>query len=162
MLVLSSLFVIEEFLINLTNGIKNNIRNKQVTPFGAMHTTGHAEDSIFYRIEDNRALVGSTWAYITVLEDGRKPGTFAPPEVIEKWIDDKPVPLGDMSKRSLAYLINRSLKEKGSLIYQQGGHSGILSEFINLEYVHKFLTTPLKRAVIDEVTGILFRQTVRA
>jgi hypothetical protein len=162
MLVLSSLFVIEQFAINLIEGIKNNIRNKQVTPFGAMHSTGKAEDSLFYRIEENRLIIGSTWAYITVLEDGRKPGTFAPPEVIEKWIDDKPVAFGDISKRSLAYLINRSLKEKGSLIYQQGGHSGILSDLINLDYVHKFLTIPLKQAVIDEVTGILFRQTVRA
>lgn len=157
----ASLFVIEEFAIALVEGIKNNIRNKNVTPFGSVHSTGNAEDSIFYRVEENRLIIYSTWAYITVLEDGRKPGTFAPPEVIEKWIDDKPV-ISDLPKRSLAYLINKSLKEKGSLIYQQGGHSGILSEYINLEYVHKFLTLPLKRAVIDEVTGILFRTSVAA
>lgn len=157
MLILSAQTVIEEFAINLIEGIKQNIRNKQVTPFGSMHSTGHAEDSLFYRITDNRLIIGSTWAYITVLEDGRKPGKFAPPEVIEKWIDDKPI-AADLSKKSLAYLINRSLKEKGSLLYQQGGNSGVLSDYINSEYVHKNLTLPLKQAVIDEVTSILFKK----
>lgn len=156
MLTLSSYFIIENFAQQIVAGIKDNIRNKQVTPFGSVHTTGHAEDSIFYRIEENRLLIGSTWAYITVLEDGRKPGKFAPPEVIEKWIDDKPV-TSDIPKKSLAFLINRSLKEKGSLIYRQGGKSGILSDYINQEYVHKYLTLPLKKAFIDDVTKILFK-----
>jgi hypothetical protein len=156
MLVLSSLLLIEQFAQAVIEGIKNNIRNKQVTPYGSMHSTGHAEDSLFYKITDNRLIIGSTWAYITVLEDGRKPGTFAPPEVIEKWIEDKPV-LADISKRSLAFLINRSLKENGSLIYQQGGHSGILSDYINQDYVHKHLTVPLRDAVIDEISSILFK-----
>jgi len=156
MLILSSLFVIENFALNLIEGIRQNIRNKQVTPFGAMHSTGNAEDSLFYRIEENRLIIGSTWAYITVLEDGRRPGTFAPPQVIEKWIEDKPI-ISDLSKKSLAYLINKSLKEKGSLIYRQGGKSGILSDYINQEYVHKYLTLPLKKALIDDVTKILFK-----
>lgn len=157
MLILAANNVIEEFAIALIEGIKQNIRNKQVTPFGSMHSTGHAEDSLFYRITDNRLIIGSTWAYITVLEDGRRPGKFAPPEVIEKWLDDKPVS-ASISKKSLAYLINRSLKENGSLLWQQGGNSGVLSDYINAEYVHEHLTKPLKQAAIDEVTSILFKR----
>ncbi len=157
MLILSSLFVIEDFAIKVVEGIRKNIRDKQVTPFGSMHATGKAEDSLFYRIEEHRLIIGSTWAFITVLEDGRKPGKFAPPEVIEKWIDDKPVALREISKKSLAFLINKSLKEKGSLIYQQGGHSGIISDYTNFEYVQKNLTEPLGKAVIDHVTKILFK-----
>jgi hypothetical protein len=156
MLILSSLLVIEAFAIAVLEGIKNNIRNKQVTPYGSMHTTGHAEDSLFYRIEENRLIIGSTWAYITVLEDGRKPGKFAPPQVIEKWIDDKPLGT-DISRKSLAYLINRSISEKGSLLYRQGGKSGVLSDTLNRDFVHQHLTIPLKDAVIDEVTNILFK-----
>jgi hypothetical protein len=154
---LASVFVIEEFAIALLEGIRANIRNKQVTPFGAMHTTGHAEDSLFYRITENSLIIGSTWAYIRVLEDGRKPGKFAPPEVIEKWIDDKPLGT-DIPRKSLAFLINRKLKEEGSLLYRQGGNSGILSDYLNFEYIHKNLTLPLSKAYIDEVTGILFRR----
>jgi hypothetical protein len=157
-LTLSSHIVITEFAEALIAGIAENIRNKNVTPFGSMHTTGHAEDSLFYKITDNKLIIGSSWAYITVLEDGRKPGKFAPPEVIEQWIDDKPLGT-DIPRKSLAFLINRKLKEEGSLIYQQGGNSGILSDYLNQQYVHKFLTLPLKDAVVDEVSNILFKRS---
>lgn len=155
MLTLSSHLVIQEFAEGVLQGIIDNIRGKQVTPFGAMHTTGKAEESLFYRITDNRLIIGSTWAYITVLEDGRKPGKFVPPEVIEQWIDDKPI-ISDLPKKSLAYLINKSLKENGSLIYQQGGKSGVLSDVLNEQYVHENLTKQLMNAVIDDVSKILF------
>jgi hypothetical protein len=154
-LTLSSHLVIQEFAEGVLQGFIDNIRGKQVTPFGAMHTTGKAEESLFYRITDNRLIIGSTWAYITVLEDGRKPGKFAPPEVIEQWIDDKPI-ISDLPKKSLAYLINKSLKENGSLIYQQGGKSGVLSDVLNEQYVHENLTKQLMNAVIDDVSKILF------
>ena len=157
MLILSSFILLETFAQNLIKGIQDNIRNKQVTPYGAVHSTGQAEKSLFYRIDANRLIIGSTWAYITVLEDGRKPGKFAPPEVVEKWIEDKPV-LGDISKKSLAFLINRSLKEKGSMIYQQGGNSGILSDYLNQDYIHKNLTEPLMKAMVGEISSKLFKQ----
>lgn len=148
--------VVEQFAINLIEGIKDNIRNKQVTPHGAMHSTGQAEDSLFYRITDKGLVIGSTWAYITVLEDGRKPGTFAPPEAIERWLDDKPV-LSDISKKSLAFLINRKMKEEGSLLYRQGGNSGILSDYTNMDYVHENLSKPMLQALVDQITGVLFK-----
>jgi len=156
MLILSSFILLEPFAQKLIEGIKQNIRNKQVTPFGAMHTTGQAENSLFYRIDANRLIIGSTWAYITVLEDGRKPGKFAPPEVIDKWIEDKPI-IGDISKKSLSFLINRSLKEKGSLLWRQGGNSGILSDYINQDYIHKNLTEPLMSSMVKEISSRLFK-----
>lgn len=150
--------VAETFAIAVVEGIKQNIRTKQATPFGAVNDTGTAADSIFYRIEDGRIIIGSTWNYIQVLEDGRKPGKFAPPEVIEKWVESKPI-RSDISTKSLAFLINRSIAEKGSLIYRQGGHSGILSDYTNQDYVHKNLTEPLTQAFIDEITSMLFKRT---
>jgi hypothetical protein len=164
MLDISSYILLETFAQGVIDGIKNNIRNKQVTPFGSMHATGRAEDSLFYRIDSNRLVIGSTWAYITVLEDGRKPGKFAPPEVIERWIDDKPVAFsgnsnfeGTLSKKSLAYLINKKLKEEGSVLWQMGGKSGVLSEFINSRYVHENLTPALRKEIVKDVTGALFK-----
>lgn len=153
----------EHFAQALIKGIQDNIKNKQVTPFGSAHSTGEAEKSLFYRFEENRLLIGSTWAYITVLEDGRKPGKFAPPEVIEKWLDDKPVAHssnsnfeGAISKESLAYLINKKLKEEGSLLWQAGGKSGILSDVINIDYIHNNFTLPIKEVLINEITQLLF------
>jgi hypothetical protein len=155
----------EDFAQRLIKALQDNIKNKQVTPFGSVHSTGEAEKSLFYRITDNRLIVGSTRAYITVLEDGRKPGKFAPPEVIQKWIDDKPVANtgnsnfgGAISRDSLAFLINRKMKEDGSLLWQQGGNSGVLSDFINLEYIHNNFTLPIKEVMINEVTQLLFQK----
>lgn len=148
--------IVEEFAQRLIAAIRDNIKNKQVTPFGSMHTTGHAEDSLFYRIDGNRLIVGSTWAYITVLEDGRKPGKFAPPQVIERWINDKPI-VSPIPTKSLVFLINRKLKEEGSLIYRQGGKSGILSDFINLDYIQKNLTPKLARSMANVASDLLFK-----
>lgn len=78
-MLVSAVFIMEDFAQRLIKGIQDNIKNKQVTPFGSVESTGEAEKSLFYRVTDNRLIVGSTWAYITVLEDGRKPGKFAPP-----------------------------------------------------------------------------------
>lgn len=163
-MLVSAQFIMEDFAQRLIKGIQDNIKNKQVTPFGAAHSTGEAEKSLFYRITDNRLIVGSTWAYITVLEDGRKPGKFAPPEVIREWLDDKPVAYTGnsdfgkaLSKDSLAYLINRKMKEEGSLLWKQGGHSGILSDYLNLEYIHNNFTLPIKDVIVNEVTQLLFK-----
>lgn len=163
-MLVSAVFIMEDFAQRLIAGIQDNIKNKQVTPFGSVHSTGEAEKSLFYRITDNRLIVGSTWAYITVLEDGRKPGKFAPPEVIEGWLDDKPIAntvnsdfSEAISRESLAYLINRKMKEEGSLLWQQGGKSGILSDYINMEYIHNNFTLPIKEVLITEVTQLLFK-----
>lgn len=155
-MILAIQIIVEEFAQKLIAAIRANIKNKQVTPFGSMHTTGHAEDSLFYRIDGNRLIVGSTWAYITVLEDGRKPGKFVPPEVILKWVQDKPV-TSTLPKKSLAYLINKKLAEEGSLLYRQGGHSGILSDYINLDYIQKNLTPKLARSMANVVSDLLFK-----
>lgn len=155
-MILALQIVIEEFAKKVIAGIRENIKGKNVTPYGAMHTTGSAEDSLFYRIVGNRLIIGSTWSYITVLEDGRKPGKFAPPEVILKWVQDKPV-TSNIPERSLAYLINKKLKEKGSIIYQQGGHSGILSDYLNLNYIQENLTPAIAAATIKTVTELLFK-----
>ena len=155
MALLASYLIIQQFAENLIEAIKKNIREKNVTGHGPMHTTGHAEDSLFYRITDNGLIIGSTWKYIRVLEDGRKPGKFAPPEVIRKWIDDKPLGT-DIPRNSLTFLINRKLKNEGSELWRQGGKSGVLSDVLNLDYIHKNLTEPLAKAYIDQVTDILF------
>jgi hypothetical protein len=149
--------IIDNFAKAVIEGIKENIRSKQVSSFGVAHSSGQAEDSLFYRLEGNNLIIGSTWKYITVLEDGRKPGKFAPPEAIEKWIDEKPIQVGPgQTKKGLAYIINKKLKEEGSLIWRQGGESGILSEFLNAEYIRENLTEKLKDEVVAQASGLLF------
>lgn len=157
--------ILDDFAQGVLNGIKENIRNKPVTEYGAVNTSGQAADSLFYRIDNTRLIIGSTWGYITVLEDGRKPGKGVSKEgqlSIQKWILEKPLQVkensnapGLPSAKGLAYLISMRLKERGSLLYQQGGKSGILSDYINQEYVHENLTVKLQDALVAEIYSIL-------
>lgn len=148
--------VVREFLEGVRGGIVNNIRSKNVTKYGPMRNTGETEKSIFWRYDGKNAIVGSTKGWITVLEDGRPPGKFPPPDAIKNYVSDKLVPSG-MSEKSLAYLIGRKISEKGSLIYQQGGHSGILSDYINEEYIRENLTERLKERFVKIAIETLFK-----
>lgn len=57
------------------------------------------------------------------VDQGRKPGKGAPPEVIRQWVREKPIrprnknggfkKVTDASVNSLAYLINRKIKREG-------------------------------------------------
>lgn len=62
-------------------------------------------------------LVGSSYFYQQIM--GRKPGKFAPPDAILKWIQEKGITPKDpkTSLKSLAYLINRKLATKGTDIF---------------------------------------------
>jgi hypothetical protein len=148
--------IVREFLEGVRGGIVNNIRTKHVTKYGPIRNTGETEKSIFWRYDGKNAIVGSTKGWITVLEDGRPPGKFPPPDSIEKYVSDKLLPDGK-SQKSLAFLIGRKISEKGSLIYQQGGHSGILSDYINEEYIRENLTEKLKEKFVTTAIEILFK-----
>ena len=48
------------------------------------------------------------------VENGRKPGRGLPTQIIERWMIDRNIqPTGNVTKKGLAYLINRSIKEHG-------------------------------------------------
>ncbi len=147
--------IVNDFARGVIEGIRSNIKNKDATGFGPSNNTGDAANSLFYRWDGKRLVIGSTWKYITVLEDGRKPGKYAPPDEILKYVETKIKPT-DIKPKSLAYLINRKLKEEGSIIYQRGGNSGILSDYLNGEYVAENLTVKFQEAVIREARNILF------
>ena len=86
--------------------------------------------SIAYHVQVSKTTVGS-FEFDIVMEDygewvdkGRKPGKGVPPEALYKWIKTKPVRLRDLKTgqfvksteskiKSLAFLINRKIKEEG-------------------------------------------------
>jgi hypothetical protein len=149
--------VVREFLEGVVGGIRNNIRTKQITINGPARNTGETEKSLYWKYDGNTAIVGSTFEYITVLEDGRKPGKFAPPDVVQEWVRDKIVPENGMTIESLAYLINKKMSEKGSLLYQQGGNSGVLSEYLNEDYIRENLTEKLRERFVEVAVETLFK-----
>lgn len=120
--------------------IQENIRTKPVTRHGAMNASGRTAASLTYEIRGNEALMYGA-GHIFALEFGSGPttngGDGSLKDRIRVWIDDKqiqpePGPNGrPISKDSLAYLIARKKHNEGTLLYRQGGKSGILSDVIN-------------------------------
>lgn len=147
--------IVNNFARNVIQGIQNNIRTKNVTEYGAMESSGQMANSLNYKWDGRRLVIYSNQKYFTVLEDGRKPGKQPPTSAIEKWLDEKPIALKDISKKSLAFLIARKIGKEGSLLYRRGGKSGVISDFINDEYIKNNLRDKLFLATVEEVTNIL-------
>lgn len=145
--------ILTGFAQQTIEGIRNNIKTKQVTKYGAMNASGKMADSLGYRIDSKGLVIFSSEKYFTVIETGRKPGKRPPISAIEQWIKDKPV-ASDINPRSLAFLIARKIGEEGSLLYRQGGRSGVISDFINdtkiQEDLINLLTDDFRDYVINE------------
>lgn len=80
--------------------------------------SGESAASLKYSATSTRGtLSGANYFYWQIL--GRKPGKFAPPDAILKWIKDKGITPNNpkTSLKSLAYLINRKMAMKGTDIY---------------------------------------------
>jgi hypothetical protein len=114
-----------------------------------MFNTGKTSESLGFSWDGKELIIYSTFKYITVLEDGRRPGTWAPPGDIQEWVRTKLKITEPKENKSVAYLVNRSLKENGSLLWQKGGHSGILSNYLNEQYVQENLTNKLATSIVE-------------
>ena len=119
--------------------------------------TGQSSASLGYRIDAAGLTIFSSMQFFTVLETGRKPGKRPPISVVEQWIKDKPI-ASDISTRSLAFLIARKIGEEGSLLYRQGGKSGVISKSINDAEIKSGITDvlseKLKEYVINEFVKV--------
>lgn len=152
--------VVKRFAEKLIADIQNAIRTKKVTKYGAINATGKMADSLGYSWDGSNLKVFSSEKYFTVLETGRKPTTGGGGggggetlrDQIEQWIIDKPVILRDITRESLAYLIARKIHREGSLLYRQGGKSGIISDFVNDKYIKENLTDNLFLTLVEEIS----------
>lgn len=153
--------ILRDFAIQVIDGIKDNIKNKQVTPYGAMETTGKMAESLAYKIDGSGLTIFSSEKYFTVLETGRKPGKRPPTDVVETWIKNKNI-VTDISTESLAFLIARKIGEEGSIIYKQGGKSGVISDYINDEYIKENLTNVLTETFRNYVINEFINKSATA
>lgn len=82
------------------------------------NATGQLANSISYRV--NNGVLQITGApYLPYVLYGRKPGKGPPRKAIEQWIDEKGI-VAELSRQSLAYLIQRKIATEGT--------TGILSK----------------------------------
>ena len=137
---LATRMILEGIGEKIISQLRNDIKNKSLVPgYPPPDASGDLVNSWRYEATDTNLKVYAL-QYIGALEFGRKPGKRPPRAVIRKWIDEKGItpnqPFKDLdkAKNSLAFLIQRKIGEKGTLIYQQGG-SDLLSSIINDNFI---------------------------
>lgn len=137
---LSTKLILENIGQSVVDTLKNDIKTKSlVAGFPPPNASGALYDSIRYEATEDSLKVYAL-DYIYYLVHGRKAGKKPPRAVIRKWIDDKGIlPQADengrtISKDSLAFLIQRKIGDKGTLIAQQGG-SDLLSSILTDSFI---------------------------
>ena len=137
---LSTKLILENIGQSVVDTLKNDIKTKSlVAGFPPPNASGALYDSIRYEATEDSLKVYAL-DYIYYLVHGRKAGKKPPRAVIHKWIDDKGIlPQADasgrtISKESLAFLIQRKIGDKGTLIAQQGG-SDLLSSILTESFI---------------------------
>lgn len=141
--------ILKNFAEDVIAGIRQRIPN----------VTGETAASLAYRIDAEGLTLYSSKKYFTVLETGRKPGKRPPIDVILQWIKDKPI-ASDINPRSLAFLIARKIGEEGSLLYRQGGKSGVISEVINDKAVKEGLIDVLSESFRNYIINEFVRKSL--
>ncbi len=104
----------------LVKKLRRTASGKRVT--SKIDNTGELVRSLKYKVSRG-TLKFEMAEYGEWVDEGRKPGKYAPPQVIEKWVKRKPVRLRDKQGRfmkqtpkamkSLAFLINRGIHDYG-------------------------------------------------
>ena len=147
-------------LTGLTQAILKNFAEEVISDIRAKipNVTGESAASLGYRIDAQGLTIFSSKKYFTVLETGRKPGKRPPIDVIEQWVRQKPI-TSDISPRSLAFLIARKIGEEGSLLYRQGGKSGVISDAINEQRIKEGLIDVLDASFKDYVINEFIKKS---
>lgn len=137
--------------------LQENIKTKSPTSYGPMNNTGEAAQSIKYRwISDDHIQVVSSmpersFNYILTLETGRGPGVFPPLNSILDWVKQRGIQPQGISQKSLAFLIARRISREGSLLYRQGGNSGIISEVQTQEWIEANFLGPIFEGIKQDL-----------
>lgn len=156
--------LLDELGQKIVADLKNDIRNKSITKYGAVNASGKLEKSIRYEVSGATLRVFGE-DYIYYLEAGRKPGKRPPKQAIREWIESKPSAqanfgwnqLKEYQKNSIVYLIQRKIGEKGTTIYEQGG-SDLVSAIVNRDVITNLQNRLLEGFTTDTVKS--FRSQV--
>jgi len=137
--------------------IQKNIRDKRVTQYGAMNNTGEAALSLKYRwLSETRMQIysdmpGRPFNYIMTLEHGRRPGKMPPSTPILEWVRQRGINPPDISQESLAFLIARKIGREGSLVFRQGGNTGIISEVQSEDWILENFIRPIEQFFVTQI-----------
>jgi len=129
--------ILNKFGNTLVERLKNDIKNKPLTKYGAANASGKLADSIRYEVDESGLRIYGA-SYIYYLEYGRGPTKNDGPGTLRQrirgWIDDKGINPDGISKDSLAFVITRKIHREGTEIYKQGG-STLLRDIFNEQMI---------------------------
>ena len=122
---------------------------------------GRFADSIEYKADDNVLIIWGS-PFISVLWKGRRPtssgakaGNPTLKQIIRKWIDEKGiVPYDNINRDSLAFLITRSIHEKGTLLYQKGGKENPFNKVLTDSSINNLLSLLTDKYYSDIIKSI--------
>ena len=109
--------------------IQHAIKNKRITKFGAVNSSGRLHDSVEIQYTANGFKILAN-GYIVGLIDGIAPGQSTARVLdIKSWIQEKPLNT-PLPVNTLAYLITRSISKKGNMVWRthKGANSGLLED----------------------------------
>lgn len=140
--------ILDQFFTTLRDDVILNAHTQKRT------ASGNAERSLRIETgEEEGKLIDGSGYIIWGWEQGRGPGGMPPVNRIEQWIRDKGIAIvGNISIHSLAFLIARKIKERGTVLYQLGGNSGVLSNAITQQRVES-LTETFGTKYLNEVSS---------
>ncbi len=99
---------ITTILNDAKTAIEQNIDNSGVT------SSGKSRNSLRVEIQGNNVVLGSTFDFFEVLENGRKPGKFPQKDVIYQWTIDKGFQFSkDYQRKGFAYVVSRNIARGG-------------------------------------------------
>lgn len=127
------------------------IRTKPVTKYGVVNSSGNLAKSVRYEVTDSKLIIYAA-DYIYQVNRGRAPGKFPPIDAIKDWIDNKGLSY-DIPINSLAFLIARSIANKGTTAWQQGG-TDIVEDVITptlLEEIRQDFTEAVVKRITSEI-----------
>lgn len=156
--------ILSKYLEGVADGIKQNLKNKNISGFGASFASGKSSEFEIKETINGAQLWGMDYLFeleypLSPAEQKSKPyqSQWAS---IREWIDVKPILFeGDISANTLAGLITRSIRTHGTQAFQKYGSAstGLVSDAIKQEDIDE-LINDLGGEKLKEITEFLMHE----
>lgn len=123
-----------------------------------VNASGRLRDSLLSQATPDRLIVSGA-DYIFNVEDGTPPdksGKATPilQKEILRWLDDKGIPQWpDRTREDQAWIISSKIAREGSILFRQGGNSGVISDVINEKLLDSIAAKALRETELNFLTG---------
>lgn len=144
--------VLKKYGERIVAQLKDDIRNKPLPRRKGQSYTANASgalaDSVRFEVDEQGLKVFAN-DYIYYLMFGRKPGKWPPREPILQWIKDKGIQ-SNIPINSLAFLIQRSIGQNGTLLFPAG--SDLVSSLLSDDLINS-LASDLFSEFVDAIVA---------